>query len=139
MHTTLQSAMLVGWLVNPNFAFLGSGPKGVDDLSFHTYGEFSPPSSPLSVHPSPHLKAKIPALRPKFQPQAQIPDSWQKIPALRSKIHPQSPNPSPRPKFKLRGPYYSPTGQNCSLEAEIPASRRRRRRKFLSFNHNLLT
>ena len=27
--------------------FLGSGPKGVDDLYFHTYGEFSPsPSSP---------------------------------------------------------------------------------------------
>ena len=24
----------------------GSGPEGVDDLCFHTYGEFSPPSSP---------------------------------------------------------------------------------------------
>ena len=26
--------------------------EGVDDLCFHTYGEFSPPSSP-SYHPSP--------------------------------------------------------------------------------------
>ena len=25
----------------------GSGPEGVDDLSFHTYGEFSLPSPPL--------------------------------------------------------------------------------------------
>ena len=24
----------------------GSGPKGVDDLCFHTYGGFSPPSRP---------------------------------------------------------------------------------------------
>ena len=23
--------------------FLGSGPEGVDDLCFHTHGEFSPP------------------------------------------------------------------------------------------------
>ena len=28
-------------------SFLGSGPEGVDDLCFHTYGEFSP-SSPGS-------------------------------------------------------------------------------------------
>ena len=34
----------------------GSGPEGVDDLCFHTYGEFSP--SPPSAPP--------PALRPKF-------------------------------------------------------------------------
>ena len=31
-HFTLQLAPL-----------LGSGPEGVDDLCFHTYGEFSPP------------------------------------------------------------------------------------------------
>ena len=35
----------------------GSGPKGVDDLCFHTYGEFSPPSPSA---PAP------PALWPKF-------------------------------------------------------------------------
>ena len=29
----------------------GSGPEGVDDLCFHTYGEFSPPPPP--PHPSP--------------------------------------------------------------------------------------
>ena len=34
-------------------ALLGSGPEGVDDLCFHTYGEFSPPSS--SSSPSPPL------------------------------------------------------------------------------------
>ena len=31
------------------FPFLGSGPEGVDDLSFQIYGEFSPSSTPLPV------------------------------------------------------------------------------------------
>ena len=31
----------------------GSGPEGVDDLCFHTYGEFSPPPPPPSSSPSP--------------------------------------------------------------------------------------
>ena len=54
--------------------FLGSGPEGVDDLCFHTYGGFFPPPSPPSPPlppPSdsdPSLKAQIPALRPKSQP-----------------------------------------------------------------------
>ena len=41
----------------------GSSPKGVYDLSFHTFGEFSPPTPPppLSFHP------KIQVLRPKSQ------------------------------------------------------------------------
>ena len=66
----------------------GSGPEGVDDLCFHTYGEFSPPSSP-SYPPSPQppgpylsLEAHIPASRPKSQPwgpylshESQIPTS----------------------------------------------------------------
>ena len=26
----------------PKYTLLGSGPEGVDDLCFHTYGEFSP-------------------------------------------------------------------------------------------------
>ena len=47
--------------------FLGSGPEGVDDLFFHTYGEFSPPSSPPPPSPSPPLVSKL-----KSQPQAQI-------------------------------------------------------------------
>ena len=59
---------------------LGSGPEGVDDLCFHTYGEFSP-SSPSSPPPpslplksqsrglNSSLEAQIPVLRPKFQPQ----------------------------------------------------------------------
>ena len=49
----------------------GSGPEGVDDLCFHTYGEFSPPSSypPSPQPPGPYLslEAHIPASRPKSQ------------------------------------------------------------------------
>ena len=62
------------------------GPKGVHDLCFHTYGEFSPssppPSPPLSFHPQiqvlrpksqfrgPNLslEVQIPAKRPRSQP-----------------------------------------------------------------------
>ena len=54
----------------------GSGPKGVDDLCFHTYGEFSPSPSPPPHPPSPQppgpylsLEAHIPASRPKSQPR----------------------------------------------------------------------
>ena len=53
----------------------GSGPEGVDDLCFHTYGEFSPPPPPSSSPPSPlksqsqgpnsSLEAQIPVSRPK--------------------------------------------------------------------------
>ena len=32
----------------PDHTFLGSGSKGVDDLCFHTYGEFSPSSPPAA-------------------------------------------------------------------------------------------
>ena len=58
-------------------AVLGSGPEGVDDLCFHTYGGFSPspppspPQSPASRPefqsrgPNPSLEAQIPASRPK--------------------------------------------------------------------------
>ena len=39
--------MLVCWLVRlVSGPLLGSGPKGVDDLCFHIYGEFSPPPPP---------------------------------------------------------------------------------------------
>ena len=31
--------------IHPAVSFLGSGPEGVDDLCFHTYGEFSPSRS----------------------------------------------------------------------------------------------
>ena len=45
----------------------GSGPEGVDDLCFHTYGEFSP-SPPCPHPPSPSLQAYISAWRPISQP-----------------------------------------------------------------------
>ena len=68
----------------------GSGPKGVNDLCFHTYGGFSPPPPPSPHPPSPQppgpyisLEAHISALRPISQPQstnpsleAQIPWGW---------------------------------------------------------------
>ena len=46
---------LVGWLVGWSVGvLLGSSPEGVDDLCFHTNGEFSPPpSSPSSPYPPP--------------------------------------------------------------------------------------
>ena len=47
------------------FSFLGSGPEGVNDLCFHTYGGFSPPQIPVSSNPS--LEAQIPVSRPKSQ------------------------------------------------------------------------
>ena len=61
----------------------GSGPEGVDDLCFHTYGEFSPPpppppppyvrSSPPDSNPSPNfsLKAQLLASRFNSQPQGE--------------------------------------------------------------------
>ena len=39
--------------------FLGSGAERVDDLCFHTYGEFSPSSSSPSI---PHPPTQIPSL-----------------------------------------------------------------------------
>ena len=42
---------LLKWVVGEVEGEQGSGPEGVDDLCFRTYGEFSPPSSPPSVHP----------------------------------------------------------------------------------------
>ena len=77
----------------------GSGPEGVDDLCFHTYGEFSPPPPPHS--PSPSLWAHISAWRPISQPrgpnpslEAQIPRDWYlglgvRIGALRVGFGPQ--------------------------------------------------
>ena len=57
----------------------GSGPKGVDDLCFHTYGGFSPPPPPSlplksqSQDPNSSLEGRIPVLRPRFQPQGPNP------------------------------------------------------------------
>ena len=54
----------------------GSGPQGVNDLYFHTYGEFSPPSHP----PSLSLQAHISAWRPISQPQGPNPSLEAQIP-----------------------------------------------------------
>ena len=35
--------------------FSGSGPEGVDDLCFHTYGEFSPSPPPPPPPPPPRI------------------------------------------------------------------------------------
>ena len=82
-----------------------SGPKGVDDLCFHTYGEFSPPPPPPSARPPPQLRG------PNSSPETQIPVPWPKSyakgpnPSLKAKIpvlRPKSPPkmPAPRPKSK---------------------------------------
>ena len=64
----------------------GSSPEGVDDLCFHTYGEFSPPPPSPPPHPPPYppsFQAHISAWRPISQPRgpnpslkAQIPEDW---------------------------------------------------------------
>ena len=56
----------------------GSGPKGVNDLCFHTYGEFSPPPPPPPPPPPGigcpgwdlALKVEIWASRLRFGPQS---------------------------------------------------------------------
>ena len=58
---------LPNWVVLEVEGEQGSGPEGVDDLCFHTYGEFSP-SPPSS--PSPPLEL---VSRPKFQSQGPNP------------------------------------------------------------------
>ena len=69
----------------------GSGPKGVNDLCFHTYGGFSP--SP------PSHEAQIPVSRPKSQ-------SW-------------GPNPSPKTQIPVSWPKSYPKGPNPSLKAQM--------------------
>ena len=62
--------------INTLIVLLGSGPEGVDDLCFHTYGELSPPASsppPLSGRPplpdsNSSLEAQIPVSRSKSLP-----------------------------------------------------------------------
>ena len=59
-------------------SFLGSSPEGVNDLCFHTCGEFSPPPPPpirtvfwpksYPKGPNPSLKAQITALRSNSHP-----------------------------------------------------------------------
>ena len=83
-YATLHPAMSVGQSV----PFLGSGPEGVDDLCFHTYGEFSP-SPPSSPSPP-----QFPVSRPKFQSQGSNPGLETQIPASRPKSQPRGPNPN---------------------------------------------
>ena len=67
----------------------GSGPEGVDDLCFHTYGGFSPsspPPPPPSLPPSnPSLEAQIPVSRPKSQSRGPNPSLKAQILASRPK------------------------------------------------------
>ena len=57
----------------------GSGPEGVDDLCFHTYGGFSPP--PPSSHSPLSLPPQIPVSKPKFQSRGPNPSLKAQIPA----------------------------------------------------------
>ena len=102
-------------------AFLGSGPEGVDDLCFHTYGEFSPSSSSPSYPPPP-------ASRPISQPGGPYPSLQAQIPVLRPKSHPKGPIPTPRPSFHSPGIWasrlgFGPGGWDMGLKAGIRASR----------------
>ena len=92
----------------------GRGPKGVDDLCFHPFGEFylSPPSpSPLksqSQGPNPNLKGGIPISRPKPQ-----------ILDLRPKSLPGGPDPSLEAQISSSRLGSGPLGWNLDLKAEI--------------------
>ena len=103
-YANLHPAMSVGWSVGWSAPFLSSGPKGVDDIFFHTYGEFSP-----SPPPPPSLPPQISFSRRKFQ-------SWGPNPVLRHIFQPWGPNPSLKAKILAGGP-------DPSLEAQISASR----------------
>ena len=75
----------------------GSGPKEVDDLCFHTYGEFSPPPPPPPPPPHPpppSLEAHISASRPISQPRGPYLSLEAHISASRPISQPQGPNPS---------------------------------------------
>ena len=66
--------------------FFGSSPEGVNDLYFHTYGEFSPPPSPMFVHASPPIQ--ILASRPKSQSRGSNPSLEAQIPPSRLGLRP---------------------------------------------------
>ena len=102
-------------------SFVSSGPEGVDDLYFHTYGKFSPssPSSPMSS------LFQIPALRPKSQLWGTTPRLKDQIAAPRPKSQPQGPNHNPklkipahRPKSQPQSPFSAERSKSQSLEGE---------------------
>ena len=103
----------------------GSGPEGVDDLCFHTYGEFSPPSSPPS--PPPHPPPLPPALRPISQPRGSNPSLEAQIPTQRPRFQPQGPNTNPKAQITALRDFGLKTGIWAS---RLGNGRRRRRRKF---------
>ena len=121
IHSLLQT--FIHSFIHSFIHFLGSGPKGVDDLSFHT-GEFSPSSSALTP---PHLQVHISALRPKSQ-------SWGRIPTSRPKSYLKAKILSSRPKSQPQGIWasrlgYGPWGWDMGLEVG-GGGWRGRRRKF---------
>ena len=86
VHLSIRlSICTVGWLVGCSvslsltFYFLGSGPKGADDLCFHIYGNFSFFSFFSYVRTPPQLQS------PNSSPEAQIL-------AVRPIFHPRDPN-----------------------------------------------
>ena len=102
----------------------GSGPKGVDDLCFHTYGELSPPSTRPSVCPSP------PVSRPKPQSQDPNPSLVAQILASRPKSYPGGLNSSQDAQISSLilgyGPPgwgFGPQGFDLGLQTRIWASR----------------
>ena len=94
----------VDWLIAP---LLGSGPKGVDDLCFDTYGGLSP-SSPSTSPP------QIPVSRPKFQ-------SLGSNPSLEAQ--PKGPNSSLKVQILALRPRFLSWSPITSLEAEMWALR----------------
>ena len=69
-HMLAAKTWMEGELLLLKLSFLGSGPEGVDDLCFHTYGEFTPSSSSSSSSPSspsPTL-TQIQAFKPRSLP-----------------------------------------------------------------------
>ena len=83
----------------------GSGPKGVDDLCFHTYGKFSP-SPPSTSVPAPQLRG------PNSSPETQIPVLW-------PKSYPKGPNPSLKAQVLAWRPKSQPRGPILILLAQI--------------------
>ena len=126
--STSRFCRFVVWSVGAQyFTFLGSGPEGIDAMTYvFTHGEISSPSSSSAHpnpansgprHPIPSLQAPIPASKPKCLPQGPNPSLKAQILASRPKLQHQRPNPSIKAKIPASRPKYQYQGPNTSLKA----------------------
>ena len=109
-----------------------SGPKGVNDLCFHTFGGFFPPSPPFWAAaskgrcPAEH-RGEFPDICPSFPPSDSDPSLKAQIPASRPKSQTQSPNTS---QFGIWASRLEFGPRDWDLRGKGWRRKRRRKRKF---------